>query len=437
MIEKNPIAEVLTLRCLGNLETPSWHLNSLMIASENRNVKLFHSAEEQLIGYIAWISVTKETFRTMSHTPYLPPYAYEFNEGRLTVVFDVAFHPLFSKEAKNSLVQYVKKKRFIAILKRDRLHTWVRAKGRHVKKVFFPTERPRLPMPRLKQPLLLANEITVEKVISPNNISIVVPVKNNQRGIDRFLNTIVENMNAEAYPHEVIIVDNNSEQKISVTKTYPFPVTVLECKELGPGAARNVGVAAAKGQWILFTDSDCVATSTLVSGYTKTDNECVAYAGMIDIKGEDDLNTYYREQETLIPAKIYTPDGIFPWTIVTANCLILKSAFTAVHGFNQEFIYAGGEDTDLGFKLRFVGKVHYNFNSVAIHEFNDGFSGFVTRFMRYGRGGYLLDQYYSGLHFDRSKVVVSKRSKTNIFLADAQQKAWHLGYQAQGHKDFA
>lgn len=433
--KKNTLIDALRIRCMRNMETSRDDLSALLVASEYGNIKVFYDEGNQLLGYIAWASMNKESLNLLKQSPYLPRYPYEFNEGKLMVIFDVVLNPIYSKKAKSVLVQYLKEQRFVAILKRNKLHAWIRAKGKHVRK-FFIHDNPRFPVPLLKEPINLANEIVVEKTISPKTVSIVVPVKNNQRGVDRFLKTIIENMDPENYPCEVIIVDNNSDQKISITKELPFPVTVLECKKPGPGAARNLGVAAAKGKWILFTDSDCVATPTLVSGYSKTDNESVAYAGMIDIKGEDDLNAYYREQEILIPQKIYTAHGVFPWTIVTANCLVLKSAFTAVHGFNEKIIYAGGEDTDLGFRLRFVGKVQFNFNSVAIHEFNDGFSGFVARFMRYGRGGYLLDQHYSGLNFHNIKITVSKRSKINMFLAKTQENAWKLGYQAESYKDF-
>ena len=432
---KNNLTEALKMRCMRNLETSRDDLSALLTANEYGNIKVFYDEGNQLLGYIAWASMNKESLNLLKQSPYLPRYSYEFNEGKLMVIFDVVLHPISSKKAQNALVQYLKEKRFVAILKRKKLHTWTRKKGKHLRN-FFVHDKPRFPTPLLREALKLENEIVVEKIISPKAISIVVPVKNNQRGVDRFLNTIIENMNPETYPGEVIIVDNNSDKKVFIAKEFPFPVTVVECKQRGPGAARNLGVATATGKWILFTDSDCVATPTLVSGYSKIDNECVAYAGMIDIKGNDDLNSYYREQEILIPQKIHTANGVFPWTIVTANCLVLKSAFTAIQGFNEKFIYAGGEDTDLGFRLRMVGKVHYNFNSVAIHEFNDGFSGFVARFIRYGRGGYLMDQLYAGLNFHSIKITTSKRSKTNKFLADAQEKAWNLGYQAENYKDF-
>jgi glycosyltransferase involved in cell wall biosynthesis len=288
---------------------------------------------------------------------------------------------------------------------------------------------------QLKQPLELQNEIVMESVISADTISIVVPVKNNQKGVTRFLETLGHNMTAQDYPCEVIVVDNNSDTPLALTQSYPFSVTVLECKKIGPGAARNMGARLAKGKWILFTDSDCVATPTLVSGYCKTNNACIAYAGMVNIKGDDALSRYYRDAKVLMACAVYENNKMAPWTIVTANCLVLKSAFTAVGGFNEKFIYAGGEDSDLGYRLRMIGVLAYGCESIACHEFNDGFTGFIQRFIRYGRGQRLIDEHYQGEQFRSSTVKPRTLTQTNIFLANVQETALNWGYQLEELKE--
>jgi len=98
-------------------------------------------------------------------------------------------------------------------------------------------------------------------------ISIVIPVKNNQAGIDLFLYRLCL---LEPYqrPAEVIVIDNNSVPPIRLPRNdYPLPIQLLRCITPGPAAARNKGLMACRLPWILFTDSDCIPTKTLVSGY--------------------------------------------------------------------------------------------------------------------------------------------------------------------------
>lgn len=98
-------------------------------------------------------------------------------------------------------------------------------------------------------------------------ITIIIPVKDNQNGIDLFLTEFFSTHSADNFPREIIIVDNNSSPKIELKRTdYPIPVRLLTCSKIGPASARNFGVQHSQTDWILFTDSDCVPTSSLLKG---------------------------------------------------------------------------------------------------------------------------------------------------------------------------
>ncbi len=272
--------------------------------------------------------------------------------------------------------------------------------------------------------------IAIPKSISAAEISIIIPVKNNQAGINKLLESVVSEVSHQDYPKEIIIVDNNSSEPLQINKFYPFPVLIYKCSIPGPAAARNAGVAKAGGKWLLFTDSDCTFTPSMISGYLREDNECVAYAGRIEIFGDDFLNSYYRDQNALHPSFVVNKDTNEPepWTLVTANCLILKSAFDAVAGFNEDFTIAGGEDTDLGFRMRHMGKVKFNPRSVSIHHFEDGLAGFLKRYVRYGKGNRQLADIYHGDFWPRHFTPNSYSLKNRI-LAWVAVSAMRYGYR--------
>ena len=269
-----------------------------------------------------------------------------------------------------------------------------------------------------------------EMAITSDAISIVVPVKDNQKGVNRFLQSIVDNTKPIDYPGEIVIVDNNSSIPIEIKHDYPFPVNLYQCATPGPAAARNAGARHAVGGWVLFTDSDCVAVPTLISGYLSPNAQCIAYSGMIRIIGDDPITSYYRDQNTLIPASVMTGSGIEPAYLVTANCLVLKQAFLAIGGFNEIFTKAGGEDLDLGLRMRVAGNIKYNWNSVAQHEFTDGMEGFVKRFIRYGLGDKLIEEIHGlGEGFMApEKGNLNRHNKANDFLSKTWETAMWWGY---------
>lgn len=264
------------------------------------------------------------------------------------------------------------------------------------------------------------------------NITIVIPVKNNQNGIDLFLKTFFETHTKDTFPKEIIIVDNNSNPAIQLNDNlYSIPVRLLTCSKIGPASARNFGVKNSSTEWILFTDSDCVPTNSLLTGYLKAQNNSVGYAGNIKAQGQDLISKYYEEQEILVPPKVYeNANQPRPDYLITANCLVWRPAFDKVGGFNETIKIAGGEDIDLGFKLLNVGQLTYAFDSIAKHNFGDGLSDFRERFKRYGYGNKIISNLYD-LDLTPKRFKPNKRTLTNYMLALLQFIWLTSGYKTK------
>jgi len=267
--------------------------------------------------------------------------------------------------------------------------------------------------------------------IETKEISIIIPVKDNQNGIDTYLTKFFETHCKHNYPKEIIIVDNNSDPVISIDKRYfdsDLPIRLIKCKKPGPAAARNRGALIAKGKWLLFNDSDCIPTVTLLSGYKIADNLAVAYAGNIKSLDSDKLSQYYESQEILVPLKTLDEKGKFvPQYLITANSLIWRKAFEEINGFNENITIAGGEDVDIGLRLSKVGRLCYAFESIAIHDFSDGLLGFYKRFIRYGQGNRIVEELWGT---DMSPRFFSPNKKTTInkILAISQYLILGIGY---------
>ncbi len=87
------------------------------------------------------------------------------------------------------------------------------------------------------------------------DISIVVPFRNEEAHIEKCVQALL----SLDYPrdrYEIIMVDNNSnDRSAEIVRRYPDVRLYME-QELGDFAARNRGIAVARGSIIAFTDAD-------------------------------------------------------------------------------------------------------------------------------------------------------------------------------------
>jgi glycosyltransferase involved in cell wall biosynthesis len=85
-------------------------------------------------------------------------------------------------------------------------------------------------------------------------ISVVIPAYN----AGRFVNRTIDSVLVQSLPaDEIIIVDDGStDNTAEVVKSYGPEVRYIYQQNAGDAAARNTGIAAAKGDWIAFLDHD-------------------------------------------------------------------------------------------------------------------------------------------------------------------------------------
>ena len=85
-------------------------------------------------------------------------------------------------------------------------------------------------------------------------ISVVVPVKNEEEKIRDCLEAV---FSQSFKPYEVILVDGHSDDG-TVKRASEFPVNVFYEEYSTRAGACKVGVENAKGEFVAFTDVDCI-----------------------------------------------------------------------------------------------------------------------------------------------------------------------------------
>lgn len=184
-------------------------------------------------------------------------------------------------------------------------------------------------------------------------------------------------------PLEVLVVeDPRSESAEAILRdlmTKHHNLHYHRCDKPGPAAARNLGVAHAAGEIILFTDDDCTPESVwlerILPHFQKPN--VTGVRGNIQPLEQGYLTTLLRENLYIPPLQLHATD----------NLALRKDHFTEVGGFDESFDFAIGEDLDLGYRLRKAGKqIVYEPEALVHHDFSFNTERFLRREYRFGRG---------------------------------------------------
>ena len=210
-------------------------------------------------------------------------------------------------------------------------------------------------------------------------VSVVVASYNGERTLKACLDALVR-LN---YPdYEVILVDDGSADTTrQIALSHPQVRYFRHEQNLGLSVARNTGIAAATGEIVAFTDSDCRADEDwlyyLVGGLLPSD-----FAGM----GGPNL---LPPEDSLVAAAVMASPGGPAHVMLTdrqaehipgCNMAFYKWALAQVGGFDPTF-HQAGDDVDLCWRLQQAG-LQIGFSPAA----------FVWHYRRSTIGAYLKQQ---------------------------------------------
>jgi glycosyltransferase involved in cell wall biosynthesis len=169
-------------------------------------------------------------------------------------------------------------------------------------------------------------------------VSVVVTVKNEGPNMRYLLDSMV----VQEPPVEIIIVDaESSDGSPDIVKDYSkrYPFVKLLRFDAQRGESRNAGIKAAKGEYVAFTDGDCIANpfwireirmslkgSDIVGGHTIT-------MGYEPMRNLGRVEVYHKGQDITLPS---------------CNLAYRKDILSEIGGFDPKFVTA--EDVDMNFR---------------------------------------------------------------------------------------
>jgi glycosyltransferase involved in cell wall biosynthesis len=208
------------------------------------------------------------------------------------------------------------------------------------------------------------------KVSMSVRITIVLPTFNRRPRLERVLAGL-DRQSVAPECFEVVIVDDGStddtQEWLSRNSNRRYAVTALRQVNAGPATARNAGIAAARGKFLLFIDDDVEPTEDLVAEHLRCHE---AEAGVVVIGPLASLPHYAQPWVAWEQAKLeaqYTAMLRGDWQpsfrqFWTGNASVPKADVLAVGSFDPSFLR--GEDVELGRRLHDRG-LGFRFNPKA------------------------------------------------------------------------
>ena len=228
-------------------------------------------------------------------------------------------------------------------------------------------------------------------------VSVIVPVYNDEHGLDIALRALLA-QRYEPARYEIIIVDNGSTDGTlaaarSAERAHAGRLRVLtEHAQRGSYAARNCGIAAARGSVLAFTDADCAPTPDWIGQGVAAleDSGAALAAGRIDMtfRGAQPNVWEYLDAVGKLNQQRYIEAYGFG---ATANLFVQRAAIDR-HGPFRADLVSGG-DYEFGRRLTGAGeKAVYAEDAVVRHPARAGARAVFKKERRIQQGRFQLER---------------------------------------------
>ena len=250
-------------------------------------------------------------------------------------------------------------------------------------------------------------------------ISVVIPTCRRAEFLKRCLNGFApEVQGVDGKIYEVIVTDDGGDVNVKglLSGEYPW-VRWVQGPRKGPAANRNNGARYARGEWIAFTDDDCIPGQSWIKEI------CLA----AERESPDVI-----EGKTVVPGKkddlfwhgVENTGGGVYWS---CNLTVRKETFQLMGGFDEDFLAAGGEDMEFASRIKKAGiKTVFAEKAIVLHPVR---KDTVTGLFRgtFGLRWKQLYKFKTGQSLPLSANMVSVLGQLAATCsADLLRTTWHL-----------
>jgi GT2 family glycosyltransferase len=186
-------------------------------------------------------------------------------------------------------------------------------------------------------------------------LSIIIPVYNNYN----FTKACLEDLSTLPNDHEIILVDNGSDDK-----TKDIPCSIRNKTNLGFARACNQGFSKASGEYVLFLNNDIRVESNHTT-WTEDLIQAAEDGSLVGPTGGllDDSFSFVKETTEVLPGNFYMSG----WCLCGKKETFQKLDINNNEIFSEEFV-SYYEDTDLSFRAQKLG-IKFKIVPVPVYHF--------------------------------------------------------------------
>jgi glycosyltransferase involved in cell wall biosynthesis len=220
-------------------------------------------------------------------------------------------------------------------------------------------------------------------------VSVVIPVYDVS---ERTLSDCLRALEGQTLPrsdYEIIVVVDGELNDASTSFGDGFDARLLRQEHRGAPAARNSGWRSARGEWVAFTDHDCIPTRTWLSSLLKAvvngKDDVLGAAGPILGFESNSPPARFVDLTRGLDSERLLSHPTFPFA-PSGNLMYRLEALSKVGGFDER--YRSYDACDLHTRLRQVcgGQFYFEPRAVVLHRHRANWKAYWRQQVNYGRG---------------------------------------------------
>lgn len=261
-------------------------------------------------------------------------------------------------------------------------------------------------------------------VDNQKTVSVIVTTYNRPKILERNIVALL-GQKLNGYEMEIFVMDDCSTQENSeMAKRTASQSEIITYsrneKNKGLSGSRNAGASKAKSEFILFLDDDIIAESGYVQGHLDvlSSGDHIATVGSLrfppELTKDNNLMKYLSSRELRQRGfnEAFLCD-LNPQHFGGGICGMRLSDFKLAQGFNEGFLFYGGEDVEMGYNLKQVGvRIAYAARAKADHYDSVFIDRYRHKYIESGREGIKLllkrDKYFFKYLFMRFMLPVTE-----------------------------